>query len=213
MVKQTRKSTILTVAQRRRAHLQLTYKTSEIFGALEKLPVRQGECYTGEGLVAMGSVIDLLRRLGVNMHQDIGPPVVETRVHNSTPVNQPQIDIIAFFANLMAAALQQQLTTEPDGQIPGTSVAPENPQSDMDQPDTQAPTSVEQPTECTDDNDNDTSNHSSIKVEVMTPLKRCSVMIEDIQSPPNKRIRFDQPSSSKPRTTPSRTAKKIPIPQ
>ena len=240
--------TILTVDQRRRAHLQLTYKTSEIFGALEKLPVRQGECYTGEGLVAMGSVIDLLRRLGVNMHQDIGPPVVKTRARNSTPVNQPQIDIIAFFANLMAAALQQQLSTEPDGQIPGMSVAPENPQFDMDQPDTQAPTSVEQPTEYTDDNDSDNddeslkplssriverdnphssemddsdyqepddqigSDHSSIKVEVMTPLKRCSVIIEDIQSP-NKRIRFDQPSSSKPRTTPSRAAKKRPIPQ
>ena len=233
---------ILTVDQRRRAHLQLTYKTSEIFGTLEQLPVRQGECYTGEGLVAMGSVIDLLRRLGVNMHQDIGPPVVGTRAHQSAPVNQPQIDN-AFFANLMAAALQQQLSTEPDGQIPGTSVAPENPQSDMDQPDTQAPTSVEQPTENTADNDSDneslkplssriverdnphssemddsdsqepdeqiSGDHSSIKVEVMW----CSVMTEDIQSPPNKRIRFDQPSISEPRTTPSRATKKRPIPQ
>ena len=230
--------TILTVDQRRRAHLQLTYKTSEIFGALEKLPARQGECYTGEGLVAMGSVIDLLRRLGVNMHQDMGPPVVGTRAHKSAPVNQPQIDN-AFFANLMAAALQQQLSTKPDGQIPGTSVAPENPQSDMNQSDTQAPT---RPTENTDnDSDNESlkplssrivehdnphssemddsdsqepddqisSDHSSIKVEVMM----CSVMIEDIQSPPNKRIGFDQPSSSEPRTTPSRAAKKRPIPQ
>ena len=239
--------TILTGDQRRRAHLQLTYKTSEIFGALEQLPERQGECYTGEGLVAMGSVIDLLRRLGVNIHQDVGPPVVGTRAHKSVP-NQPQIDN-AFLVNLIAAALQQPLSTEPDGQIPGTSVAPENPQSDMDEPDTQAPTSVEQPTENTDDNDSDSDNESlkplssriverdnlhssemddsdsqepddqissdqsSIKVEVRTPLKRCSVMIEDIQSPPKKRIRFDQQSGSEPRTTPSRAAKKRDVPQ
>ena len=38
---------ILSVHQRRRAHFQMTYKSSEIIGALQKVPVIQGECYTG----------------------------------------------------------------------------------------------------------------------------------------------------------------------
>ena len=243
---------ILFVDQRHRAHFQMTYKSSEIIGALQKVPVIQGECYTGEGLVAMGSVLDLLGHLGVNMHHDMVPPLVRTRAHKSAPVKpQPQIDN-DFFERLMTATFQQQLATQPDGQIPGTSVAPENPESYMDQPDTQAPTSVEQPTNNTDDNDSDNdsdndeeslkpmssriverdnphssemddsdsqepddqmSSDHSLKVEVITPLKRCSVMLEDLQSPPNKRNHSDQPSHSELRTTPSRAAKNRPIPQ
>ena len=83
--------TLISDEQKRRAHLKLTYRTSQILAKLDSAPEIPNKLYTGKGLVSIDRVLDLLTGDGIHFNQDCPLPTVATKIHK--PVTQQPKDI------------------------------------------------------------------------------------------------------------------------
>ena len=83
--------TLISDEQKRRTHLKLKYKTSQILAKLDSPPEIPNQVYTGKGLVSIDKVLEFTMNIGIHIDQDCPLPIVETKPHK--PVTQQPIDM------------------------------------------------------------------------------------------------------------------------